>query len=148
MNDEVNPKLQKFIEWLKLTDEEKINQGLPLTQREFSHMNEVSEPQLSVWKRDLDSVNVKPNEVKELFDHIIAEAKKPRCSPTLARLAWEMVNPNKKEVKEAEFTADEYINIGIKVREQLLEEFNSSGCCPLCGKSNALLAEVCDNQEP
>ena len=133
MND-VNPTLQKFVEWLKLTDEEKINQGLPLTQREFSRIYDVSEPQLSVWKKELDLVEVKPSEIADLKEHILKEAQKGG-NAQMAKLAWDIVNPDKKEVKEAEFTADDYINIGIKIKEQLQDSYRSGGgSCPVCGK--------------
>lgn len=147
MMDTINPVLLKYIEWKKLTDEEKIEQGLALTQREFSRLNDVSEPQLSVWNRELDLVEVKPSEITDLKEHILKEAQKGG-NAQMAKLAWDIVNPDKKEVKEAEFTADEYINIGIEVKEQLREELKSGGICPLCGKPQEVRNEPLLDTEP
>lgn len=148
MNDTINPVLLKYIEWKKLTDEEKINQALPLTQREFSRINEVSEPQLSVWNRELDLVEVKPSEIAELKEHVLKAAMKGD-NAQMAKLAWDIVNPDKKEVKEAEFTADDYISIGIKVTEQLRNSYREGGgSCPVCGECKLLRHEARLDTEP
>ena len=133
MND-INPVLLKYTEWKKLTDEERIMQGAPETQREFSRIHGVSEPQLSKWNEQLNLVKATPSEIADLKEHILKEAQKGG-NAQMAKLAWDIVNPDKKEVKEAEFTADEYINIGIKVKEQLQDEYrSSSGICPVCSR--------------
>ena len=143
---EVNPTLQKFIEWLKLTDEEKIKQGLPLTQREFSRIYEVSEPQLSEWKRELSLVRVKPSEIEALKEQILKVAQKGE-NAQMARLAWDITHP-KEEKAEAEFTAEDYANFGNELKERLEEELASIGVCPVCHKPKISSNELCLDTKP
>lgn len=130
----MNDKQQRFIEWLATPLEDRE----PQTQKELSLKLGVSEPQLSDWKRELGLVPTKQSDITALREHIISEAKKAG-NAQMARLAWDIMNPKNEEKKEADFTADEYINIGLKIIEQLRNSYRESGgVCPVCDRPQTL----------
>lgn len=129
-------KTRRFSEWLATSPEDRV----PKTQYALAEELGLTPPQLSALKKELELFEAPPSEVNALYDHIIKEAKKGG-NAQMARLAWDMVNPDKKEIKEAEFTAEEYANISIRLREGLQEEYRQGGgSCPVCGRCK----EICD----
>ena len=136
-------KLKRLSEWLATPPEDRV----PKTQYALAEELGLSPPQLSALKKELELYDAPPSEVKALYDHIIKEAKKGG-NAQMARLAWDMVNPDKKEIKGAEFTAEEYADISIRLKEGLQEELRSGGSCPLCGKPQILRNEIHNHPEP
>lgn len=136
--EEVNPTLQRFSEWLATPPEERVLK----TQKDLAKELDVTEVQLSRWKTELKLYIAEPSEITALREHILDEAKKGG-NAQMARLAWDIMNP-KEEIKEAGFTADDYINVAIKTIEQLRESYRSGGgSCPVCSRPKTLPEEVC-----
>ena len=137
-------KIQRFAEWLATLPEERV----PKTQKELAMELGVKEPQLSIWKKELDLQSAKPSEIKIFLDAIYKHAIAGK-NAAYATTWWNITHPKDEGKKEAEFTADDYINIGIKVTEQLRNSLREGGgSCPVCGKSKEVCNEPCLDTEP
>lgn len=143
MNEE-NPALQEYIEWLATPPEEREIK----TQHELAKKLGVNEPQLSKWKSELNLQSAKPSEIVE-FKNLVWKFFKEGKGAKYGDLWWGIVNPNKKEIKGEELSADELINIGIKTIEGLRNEYREgSGNCPVCSKPKSFRNEAHLDTEP
>ena len=60
-----------------------------------------------------------------------------------AELWWRMTRPEPDKSSAAEFTADDYINIGTRVRDTLEKEYQEgTGSCPICHRPNPKLSST------
>lgn len=109
-----NPKLTQFVNWLGTPPEDR----LPKTQRELAEQLGVHEAQLSIWKKELSLQSAPPSEVVALRNHIIAEAK-TSGNAQMARLAWDIMNPDKKEVRGFQLNAEDYFRIEREAEERI-----------------------------
>lgn len=137
-------KIQRLTEWLSLPPEERS----PPTQKELATELGVSEPQLSIWKKELELQSAPPSEITAFVKTVKKYADTGK-NPAWATLYWTIINPKNKETKGAEFTANDYTDIGIRLREGLQEEYRQgSGSCPVCGRPKEICDEVRNNSEP
>ena len=129
-------KIQRLSEWLATPPEDRT----PKTQKELAVELGVSEPQLSIWKKELELAEAPPSEVTAFIKSVKKWADSGK-NPGWATLYWNIINPKNTETRGAEFTAYEYANIGIRLREGLQEEYRQgTGSCPVCGRCK----EICD----
>jgi len=144
----IDPKIQRFTEWLSTPKEERV----PPTQVELAKELGVHETQLSRWRKELDlQSSTPPSEITALRDHIISSALKssPDENAQLQKLAWQIANPEKKDARENIFTADDYINAGNKLIEQLRNSYREgSRSCPVCGQHKPLRQDTHLDTEP
>ena len=100
------------------------------------------------WEEKLDRIGLSDEEVDlKFFTDDIKKlvGRNPQYATLYARL---MQYDKPKEIKERDFSPDEYVSLGIRVREELRREFQISGCCPVCHFSKTLCGKPRDDPEP
>lgn len=134
-----SPKIQRLTEWLSTPPEERV----PKTQVALAKELGVHETQLSIWKKELNLQSATPSEVTGFIETVKKWADSGK-NPGWATLYWNIINPKNKETKGAEFTPDDYINIGIKTIEGLREQYRQgNGNCAVCGRPKEVHGEPC-----
>ena len=101
-------KKEEYLEWLKLSEEEKEAQGLPLTQGEMSQKIGVSEHTLSVWKRP------PKDEKQEVLEYMKRLSK---TNAQAAKVWYEMMKGE--TIQEGEISPDECIRLAKEVANRL-----------------------------
>lgn len=154
-NESVDILLEKYTEWLSLTEEEREEQGLPKDQKSFSVAHGVSQPTLSRWAAQLKEAN--PDQVQKDADVSLLQRKLKKealkgTNPKYAEL-WARslgVYAEKKEEKqEIELGANDYYIIAERVIQSIRDNIQKfGGACPVCHKSSLLPQPVCvDNKQ-
>ncbi len=156
MTNETNKQIyDKFIEWLALSDEEKINGGFPLTQKEFAIRHGKTEATLSIWKQRAASGELEYGTGFQLDDgETVDKALLSACKTGNAqalRIYYQITNrlvDKKEETHRFELTPDERINIAIQLRDAIIGEFRDTGNCPICGFTKAICDRIRVGTEP
>lgn len=136
----------KYAEWRTLTDEERYEKGLPLTQREFSTIYSITEQTLSAWNKELDAKKPKEangiHNLEDFLGYMRSLAFNPKSlgkdRELYAKLLGWLTEKREDTVK-VEFTPADYTRIARETIGQLRAELESGGGrCPVCGQYKAL----------
>jgi hypothetical protein len=150
---------RKFAEWLKLTPEQRKEQGLPVDQKRFAIHHGVAEAKLTRWKKRMlgevssDDFDVKAflsKNKKEIAENLLAliRQKKNTKSVELAlKVLGELVE-KREETHKVEFTPSDRVAIARQLRDELRREFQDFGVCPVCGFNKEIRHEVGVDTKP
>lgn len=141
----IDHRIQRLTEWLSTPPEERV----PKTQVALAKELGVHETQLSRWRKELDLQTATPPSEIAQFMKYVWEGVKAGKNPMWARIYSDIKKLGKEETKGAEFTANDYINIGIKTIEQLRTNYREgSGSCSVCGQHKPLRQDSHLDTEP
>lgn len=154
-----NTVFDRYKGWRQLTDKERITQGLPLTQREFSNRYETTEQTLCAWNKKIDGVskvNGDFNPKNFMDSHLestlkrlinIIEQKGTAKHIEMALKIAGLLVEKREETHKIELTPTDYTEIGRNLVRELRDEYESTGICSICGEPKKICEPVCSNPE-
>jgi len=139
--------IEKFFDWLSLSDSERKKKDLPLTQTDFAIAHGIPAPTLTIWKKNasIDTVLV-----KNMLDNAykLGIEGKYKYAELWAKMTGNYVDKSESSVK-VEFTANDYARVAEQVIGGLRASYaEHGGICPVCGRFEILLSESCLDTEP
>jgi len=139
--------IERFFEWNALSEREREELGLPKTQADFAVKHGISAGILTNWKKHatLDEVRIKELKDRIYSSGMALDAKSK--DRELAARVFNLMTPQDININ-MELSANGHSKVAREVLDELRQQYRENkGVCPVCGKYEVLLPEVCMDTE-